>query len=413
MTTNRGTSWVANAVGFLYWAGWQAVSPFLALYATGLGAGPATVGVILGGYHIFALLLSVPAGIVAERWGSGRMMFIGCLLGALGPLLIVAGGGLANLTVGLVIIGIAQIVVSIGTQVETILAATPATMMRAMGLYFFYSSLSLIVGPALGAFLVRGNNYNAAFLGAAALSAMAMVAAFSSARRAPERDAVVALTPAVSMIVSAFRDNPVTRAALLVTLTGEMIMAFWNSFFPLLLHARGQGTETIAFYFGLRAVSNALVRPIIPAMTRRLTRGRALISGLLGVAVSIVAMPLVVSRLGMGLAILIFGFAGGLYSTLVAAAVVAGFSADAAGVAMGARMLVSRIGIILGPILLGVLVESSGFTVSFIASAAVMAASALLYVPRPRPSALRASRRRHDAMGRPAAAVHPEEHPHE
>jgi dipeptide/tripeptide permease len=74
---------------------------------------------------------------------------------------------------------------------------------------------------------------------------------------------------------------------------------------------------------------------------------------------------------------------------------------------------VSRIGIILGPILLGVLVESSGFTVSFIASAAVMAASALLYVPRPRPSALRASRRRHDAMGRPAAAVHPEEHPHE
>jgi sugar phosphate permease len=115
----------------------------------------------------------------------------------------------------------------------------------------------------------------------------------------------------------------------------------------------------------------------------------------------------------MGLAILIFGFAGGLYSTLVAAAVVAGFSADAAGVATGTRMLVSRIGIILGPILLGVLVESSGFTVSFIASAAVMAVSALLYVPRPRPSALRASRRRHDAMGRPAAAVHPEEHPHE
>ncbi|MGH7187280.1 MAG: MFS transporter, partial [Pseudomonadota bacterium] len=162
---------MANAVGFLYWAGWQAVSPFLALYATGLGAGPATVGVILGGYHIFGLLLSIPAGVVAERWGSGRMMFIGCLLGALGPLVIVAGSGLSALTLGLVVIGIAQIAVSIGTQVETILAATPATMMRAMGLYFFYSSLSLVVGPTLGAFLVKGSNYGAAFLGAAALSA--------------------------------------------------------------------------------------------------------------------------------------------------------------------------------------------------------------------------------------------------
>jgi MFS family permease len=391
----------------------MAVSPFLALYATRLGAGPATVGIILGGYHIVALLLSVPAGVVAERWGSGRMMLIGCFLGTLGPLMVVTGKGLATLTLGLVVIGIAQIVVSIGTQVETVLAATPGTVMRAMGVYFFYSSLSLIAGPALGAFLVRGNNYGAAFLGAAALSAVAMVAALPSARRAPERHAVVAGRPAVSMIVSAFRDNPVTRAALVVTLTGEMIMAFWNSFFPLLLSARGQGTEAIASYFVLRAVSNALVRPVIPAMTRRLTRGRALIVGLAGVAVALAAMPLVVSRLGMSLTILIFGFAGGLYSTLVAASVVAGFSADAAGVAMGARMLVSRIGIIIGPVVLGVLVESGGLTVSFLTGAAVMVGSALLYVPRLRPSTLRASRRRLDAAGRSAAAGYTEEPPHD
>jgi predicted MFS family arabinose efflux permease len=138
-----------------------------------------------------------------------------------------------------------------------------------------------------------------------------------------------------------------------------------------------------------------------------------LIIGLLGVAVSMAAMPLLESRLGMGLSVLVFGFAGGLYSTLVAAAVVAGFSADAAGVAMGTRMLVSRVGIIIGPVLLGILVESSGFTVSFLVGAAVMAASALLYVPRPRPSTLRASRRRLDVGGRDAVTGHTEEPPHD
>ncbi len=413
ITVHRGSSWAANAVGFLYWAGWQAVVPFLALYATSLGAGPATVGIILGGYHVVALLLSVPAGIVAERWGSGRMMFLGCLLGALGPLLIVAGRTLATLTAGLVVIGIAQIVVSIGTQVETIMASTPQTMMRAMGLYFFYSSLSLIVGPGLGGFLVQGKNYGATFLGAAALSAVGMVAAFFPARRVPERDAVVAGPPALSTIVSAFRDKPTTRVALLVTLTTEMIMAFWSSFFPLLISSRGQGTEAIAFYFALRAVANTVVRPLIPAVSRRLTRARALIVALVGVALALAVMPVVVSGLGMSMAIVVFGFAGGFYATLLAAAVVAGFSPEAAGVATGTRMLMSRIGIILGPIMLGVLVESGGFTVSFLVGAAIMAASALLYVPRPRPSALRASRKRADPAPANAALSDPREQPHE
>jgi DHA1 family multidrug resistance protein-like MFS transporter len=399
ITAQRGSSWAANAVGFLYWAGWQAVVPFLALYATSLGAGPATVGVILGGYHIFALLLSVPAGILAERWGSGRMMFIGCTLGALAPLLIIAGHSLGTLTAGLAVIGVAQVAVSIGTQVETIMASTPQTMMRAMGLYFFYSSLSLVVGPSLGGFLVHGQNYGATFLGAAVLSAMGMAAAFFPARRAPDRDAVVAAPPAMSTIVSAFRDKPTVRAALLVTLTSEMIMAFWSSFFPLLIISRGQGTEAIAFYFALRAVANTMVRPIIPLVSRRLTRARALIVAMVSVALSLAVMPLVVSRLGMGVAIVVFGFAGGFYATLLAGAVVAGFSPEAAGVATGTRMLMSRVGIMLGPITLGVLVESGGFTISFLVSAAIMAASALLYVPRPRPSALRASRKKMDPIG--------------
>lgn len=67
--------------------------------------------------------MSVPAGVLAERVGSGRMMFAGCALGGISLLLIVYGGGLGALTVGLALLGLSQIMVSIGTQVEAILGS--------------------------------------------------------------------------------------------------------------------------------------------------------------------------------------------------------------------------------------------------------------------------------------------------
>ncbi|MGQ0568697.1 MAG: MFS transporter [Armatimonadota bacterium] len=395
----QGSTRSANAVGFLYWAGWQAVVPFIALYATGLGASPAAVGLILGGYHIVALILSVPTGVLAEHVGSGRMMFAGCLLGAIGPLMIISGGGLFALTAGLVVIGLAQIMVSIGTQVETILGATQQTVIRAMGVYFFFSSASQVVGPGLGAWLVGGTNYGMAFVGAAVLSALGLLASINPARRPPAR--MVARPPAIESIVSTLRDKPATRAALLVTLTGDLVMAFWNTFFPLLLIVRGYGPEAIAIFFSLRAVSNTAVRPFIGLFTSHAWRTQSIILSLVTVAVSLALMPVLTSQLGMGLAVVVFGFAGGLSFTIVAAALAAGFSVEAAGLGMGMRMLMSRIGIILGPVVLGVVVQSLGFTAAFFAGAAILGASALPYLARP--SALRAASQRSVASGDDAA----------
>jgi predicted MFS family arabinose efflux permease len=148
----------------------------------------------------------------------------------------------------------------------------------------------------------------------------------------------------------------------------------------------------IAFYFSLRAVTNAAVRPIIPTLSRRYTRSGVLAVSLLVVGATLVAMPLVASRWGIGAAVAVFGAAGGLYATLAAAAVAAGFTTEAAGVAMGTRMLASRIGIIVGPVLLGVLVETGGLGASFVASGAIMLASAVPYLRRPSLAAARARR---------------------
>ena len=394
MGTPQGSPRAASAVGFLYWTGWQVIVPFIALYATTLGARPAAVGAILGSYSVLALFLSVPAGVLVERVGSGRMMFAGCALGGVSLLLIVYGGGLTALTIGLTLLGLSQIMVSIGTQVETILGSAQKDLARTMTLYFFFSSASQVVGPAIGAVLVRGGHYPAAFLGAAALSAFAMLASGGPARRMPVRDAVMARPPAIETITATLGQKPATRAALLVSLSAELIMAFWTTFFPLLLVTRGHGAGAIAFFFGLRAVSNTGVRLIMGRITQRLSRTRALVVGLAVTALSLVAMAVFTSRTAIGLAVFVFGLSVGLYTTLAAIAVAAGFPPEAAGVGVGMRMLASRIGLIVGPIVTGLVVQSLGYLAAFAASAVICVAPAFLYARRPRPSEMREARER-------------------
>jgi MFS family permease len=90
-----------------------------------------------------------------------------------------------------------------------------------------------------------------------------------------------------------------------------------------------------------------------------------------------------------------FGFGVGVYATLAAIAVAAGFPPEAAGVGVGMRMLATRIGLIVGPIVTGVVVQSLGYLAAFVASAVICAAPALLYLRRPRLSEMRASREKH------------------
>lgn len=388
----QGSLRAASAVGFLYWTGWQATTPFLALYAATLGASPAAVGAVLGSYSILALLASVPAGVLAERMGSGRMMLAGCLLGSAGFLVIVYAGGLVALIAGLAIIGVSQVMVSIGTQVETIMGRTHRDLAHAITLYFLFSSASQVVGPALGGFLVRDARYPAAFLGAAVLGALGMLVALEPARRTPARDAFVARPPAAETIATTLREKPAAQAGLLVSLTAELTMASWSAFLPLLLAARGHGSGDVAFLFGLRAVSNTGVRLLLGRMTQRLSRARVLLVGLLLGAASLAAMAVFSSFAVIAGAVLTFGLATGLYTTLAAIAVASGFPPQAAGVGVGMRMLASRIGLIVGPIVTGLIAQSLGYSAALGTNAVLCAGAAFLYRRRPRPSVVRAGR---------------------
>ena len=58
----------------------------LPLYALELGARPLTVGILAATFSVLPMLLSVPAGKLADRYGARRLLMVTGVLGALGTL---------------------------------------------------------------------------------------------------------------------------------------------------------------------------------------------------------------------------------------------------------------------------------------------------------------------------------------
>jgi len=164
--------------------------------------------------------------------------------------------------------------------------------------------------------------------------------------------------------------------------------------FPLLLFTRGYGPQAVAFYFFLRAVADTAVRPVIGTLTARISARKAVILSLVAGAGSLAVMALLRSQAAMSIAVFVFGLAVGIYVTLSAIDVTREFSTEAAGVGVGMRMLMSRVGIVLGPILLGLVVESLGYTTAFVVGAVISGGPVLLYGPQLRASFMRAARNR-------------------
>jgi MFS family permease len=237
----------------------------------------------------------------------------------------------------------------------------------------------------IGGVLVREDNYRAVFLGATVLMALGALVSLGPARRVPVRDEVVARTTTMDVLVSTIRGRASTRAALISSLLGELVMAFWNAFFPLLLASRGYTPGAVAFYFSLRAIANTASRPLVMSFTTPRVRARALITGLLVTAGTISLMPvLAASKVGMGVLIVVFGLASGLYFTLLVATVAQGFPPHLAGMGVATRMLMTRVGVIVGPLSLGLVVQAFGMASGFIVSTAILCAMVWTAFPRRR-----------------------------
>lgn len=208
------------------------------------------VGLFTGIYGILALLLSVPAGLTAKRFGEKLVMVLGIIVVALGLVILSRAGTFAGALVGRVvwISGYRFAFVCVLTALAV--TCPPSLRGRTMGILGAMASLATVVGAPFVGSIAQALGWRKGILGfaGAALLGGIIVAIFYSGRsiKASEENAGHAVEVGSSR--SAFRTPRVWALALLLGLIG--LPSFSVTFFV---------PSAAESAFGIGTVSSSLI----------------------------------------------------------------------------------------------------------------------------------------------------------
>jgi ACS family D-galactonate transporter-like MFS transporter len=195
-------------------------SPLLPSIQQEFGMSYTQLGLFTGLYGLLAMLLSVPAGIGARRFGEKRVLGLGLLGVAAGSVLLGEAWDFASAITfrGMTIFGYRFAFVSV--LIAVALTAPPSLRGRTMGVLGATSALASVVGAPLGGVLVGAFGWRLAILGYAAMAVLGAIVFWLFYR--PTVDDVNVTEPTVHGAASrsAFLSPVVWMIALVVGLGG-------------------------------------------------------------------------------------------------------------------------------------------------------------------------------------------------
>ena len=197
-------------------------SPLLPSIQADVGMSFTQLGFFTGIYGLLALLLSVPAGLTAKRFGERRVLAAGLVGVAIGSVLLARAWSFESAVAfrGLTIFGYRFAFVSV--LIAVAMTAPPQLRGRTMGVLGATSAMASVVGAPLGGALVGELGWRTAILGYAAMALFgaAVFFLFYRATAEPAAAPIAAVPSAGAAHTSAFRTPVVWLLALVVGLGG-------------------------------------------------------------------------------------------------------------------------------------------------------------------------------------------------
>ena len=364
----------------LVMSGQGIVTPVLPLFARSFGATTAAVGMTLTVFALARLLLNVPLGIFADRFGRRALLVAGPGVGALGMI----GSGLARdipeLLVWRFVAGAGSAMYMTAAEIYLADVSTPANRARVMGTNHAALLVGVTIGPGLGGLLAELYGYRVPFHVVGLGSGLAALYGWL---RLPETRPAFARRPETEpgpargwLKLLGSRDylavSAVTFSVFLSRAGGRMTLM------PLLaVAAHGYSVANVGAIFSAMAAVNLV--GIVPAsiLADRLGRKWAIVPSSALIAASFVLMATSTSHAGflISAALLAAG-------TSVVGAAPAAYTADISptelrGPSMGLYRSAGDAGFVLGPVLLGALADATSIGWGLAANGLVVAASAL------------------------------------
>jgi MFS family permease len=354
-------------------------TPVLPLFAQSLGASPQEIGWIVIASTIPGILISFPAGAIADHLGKRRMILASLVVFATAPLLYLWVDTSRELMAARFYHGFATAI--FGTVASAAIAERypdqRATMLST------YSSATIVgrsVAPFLGGFLISVANYQSVYAACAisGILAWALGLFLPPEERTGSRTASVwpKFLPALRAVLS----NRTILATSLVEAAQFLVFGAVEAFLAVYASSIGIPPWQIGLILGAQLVSVIAVKPAMGMLSDRFGRRSLILPGLMAGAVSVVAMPMTTAPyLLCGLSLLFgTGFAAVTSST---SALVADLARQGQmGASIGVLRTIMDVGQTLGPVSAGVMIAHAGYGAAFLGLAGVLVASAMIFL---------------------------------
>ena len=367
------------ALRLIYGTGLHAARVLLALYALELGAGPLAVGVLAATYSAFPMLITVPAGRLADRFGARWPLMAAAVVGALAMLVPYFVPGLPGIFLAMGILGSLGGVQSVLIQNLVGLLSTPVNRSQNFSTASLLSSIAAFLGPLIAGFSIEQFGHAVACLYVAFLILVPFV--MLAIRGGALRGGAVRPTQAEGGI-RAILSEPGVRKVLITTSLLNIGTELFQFYIPVYTHAIGLSPSTIGMVLAMEAAAAFVVRLVLPRLIARFTEEKMLVYAFYAGAISLALVPFFTSAVMLALISFMFGLGMGVGQPIITMLMFSNSPPGRSGETMGLRMTVIYFTKIVGPVLFGSIGAAFGLFPVFWVNALMLGAGGIVSRPK-------------------------------
>lgn len=364
------------------------VIPVLSLYADSFGVGAALIGLVTTAFGIARLVVNLPAGMLADRFGRRFLLWGGPLILAGASVGAALAGDFVSLVAWRFLQGVGSGLYMTGSMIVVADLSTAANRGRRMAAYQSALLTGAGLGPAAGGLLASWWGYAAPFWGFAVVAGLAGLVALVFL---PETRPAAPSAPAEhggGDTAPLIRDGRFLRVALVTFgIFFTRTAAQWQ-LIPLVAAWRfGMDPAHIGTALALSALAHLAIIPLAGWLVDRHSP-RLLISVSAGaVALSLAVLGITASAWLFWAALVLLGLSLGLGGPASSAFAASCAPAGRTGATLGLLRTVGDAGFVAGPMVVGVVMDigHTGPGAGLVLNAALMAAAAAAFVSLPSP----------------------------
>jgi MFS family permease len=349
----------------------------LVLYAVKLDSSAFVIGLLGATFAVLPMLFSMPAGKLADRYGS-RVLLLFCIIGSgLGLLVPWLFPGIAAMFVAAALMGLALAMV-VPLQNLMGLISTPATRARNFANFSLGMGMANLLGPLIGGFFVDLAGPATTCLYLALLNVLAVVMLLVWGHRLPHAPAVAKTRGSVYAMLKVGNVRRTIATSSLINVGRDLYLFY----FPVYAHSVGLSASVTGIVLATNFGAELTVRLFLARLLQKLKEERLLAYSFFMGAISLGLMPFFQSVHVLIVLSFMLGLGMGCGQPIITMLMYNYSPAGRTGEALGLRMTFVHLTKLIGPVVFGAVGSVFGLAAMFVLNAAVMAGGGMLSRPK-------------------------------